>query len=615
MKYLLVAVNAKYIHSNPAIYSMKAYAEKNIAHGKPVIELAEYTINQDKQEILEDIWRRKPDLVGFSCYIWNWQVIRELLTELPKLLPGTAIWLGGPEVSYHGKELLEQYPQVTGIMVGEGEGTFRDLVDYYQRLKAEGKYPDTGVLEGWTDKALEQIPGLCLRSGDTPLRQLLDMDDIPFLYEDLAPFTNRIIYYETARGCPYGCSYCLSAIDKQVRFRSMDKVKQELQFFLDHRVPQVKLVDRTFNCNHAHAMEILQYLRDHDNGVTNFHFEIAADILREDEIQLLNALRPGLAQLEIGVQTINGETLNAINRRMDVNRLEQIVASLHRGHNIHLHLDLIAGLPYEDYDSFGRSFDRVYAMAPEQLQLGFLKVLKGSPMEERAMEYGLVYLDAPPYEVLYTRWLTYGQLRKLKAIEEVLELYYNSNQYTHTLPVLEQAFASPFRMYEQMAEYFAGKGYFLNSPARAHRYQILLDFCEQYDGRRLPLYRELLTFDMYLRENLKSRPAFARELTQEKQFIQDFYRREQETREYLPDYAAYDWKQISKMTHLEPFTYPVWDKEALVQGQDSLESGRDDSDSKGRLKGYVLFDYQCRNPLNYQGAVILIGPNGEKLSS
>ena len=613
MNYLLVAVNAKYIHSNPAVHSLRAYAEKYLCGKERTvylenalsIDIAEYTINQDKQEILEDIWRRKPNLVGFSCYIWNWRIIRELLAELPKLLPHTVLWLGGPEVSFDGEVLLKQYPQVTGIMVGEGEGTFRDLVAAYENR-------GDGLLLGEMED-LERIPGLFLRTGYTPVREPLDLDEIPFWYRDLEPFANRILYYESSRGCPYRCSYCLSAIDKQVRLRSMERVKEELQFFLDHKVPQVKLVDRTFNCNHEHALEIWKYLRDHDNGVTNFHFEIAADILREEEITLLNSLRPGLAQLEIGVQTIQPMTLEAINRRMDLNRLEQVVASLQKGHNIHLHLDLIAGLPYEDYDSFGCSFDRVYAMAPEQLQLGFLKVLKGSPMEEKAAEYGLAYLDEPPYEVLYTKWLSYEQVRRLKAVEEVLELYYNSGQYTHTLPVLEQVFSSPFRMYEQMAAYFQEKGYFLNSPARAHRYRILLDFCQAYDGERLPLYRELLTYDMYLRENLKSRPIFARSIDGEKQFIQDFYRREQQMRQYLPGYEAYDWKQMSKMTHLEPFTYPVWDREALSRtGIVRVGMMKEEPAQEDRPLGYLLFDYQSRNPLNYEASVTLIGTDGRQ---
>lgn len=503
MKFLLTAINAKYVHSNPAIYSLRAYAGREL---QQYIELAEYTINQPMQEILADIYRRKPDVIGFSCYIWNWRRVQELLAELPKVLPDAQIWLGGPEVSYDADRLLGTFPCVKGIMVGEGEAVFRKLVEYYVRLGAVPAH-------------LEEVPGLCLRSGYTRQQTLVDLSAVPFLYEDLTPFTNRIIYYETSRGCPYRCSYCLSSIDKAVRFRDMNTVKRELQFFLDHQVRQVKLVDRTFNCKRGHAMEIWQYIHEHDNGVTNFHFEIAADLLGEEEILLLNKLRPGLAQLEIGVQTVNPDTLRAICRNMDLDKLEANVAAIRRGKNVHLHLDLIAGLPYEDYDSFGRSFDRVYCMKPEQLQLGFLKVLKGSLMHEKAEEYGIKYLGNPPYEVLSTRWLSYGDVLRLKGIEEMVELYYNSSQFTHTLPVLETAFEGPFAMFEALADFYREKGYFTNSPARVYRYQVLLDFAGRYDRVREPVYRELLTYDMYLRENLKSRPDFAKDLAPYKERI------------------------------------------------------------------------------------------------
>ena len=564
MKFLLVAVNAKYIHSNPAIYSLRAYAGKELsAH----VELAEYTINQQLQEILADLYRRKPDVIGFSCYIWNWNMIQELLVELPKVLPKTEIWLGGPEVSYDADKILEKYPFLSGVMIGEGEATFKEVLEYY-------------VSREETAGTLESIPGLYLRTGYTAPRALTDLSSIPFLYDDLAPFENRILYYETSRGCPYRCSYCLSSIDKAVRLRDMSVVKRELQFFLDNRVKQVKFVDRTFNCNHEHAMEIWGYIQEHDNGVTNFHFEISADILREDEIELLNSFRPGLAQLEIGVQSVNPETLKAIRRVMNVERLEKIVADIHRGQNIHQHLDLIAGLPYEDYESFRISFNRVYGMKPEQLQLGFLKVLKGSEMCERAEEYGCVYLDRPPYEVLYTKWLSYEEVLMLKQIEEMVEMYYNSGQFTRTLPVLEKAFESPFAMYEKLAEFYENEGYFANSPARAYRYHVLLEFAKSYDAENLPLYRELLTYDMYLRENLKSRPEFAADLSGHKETIRSFYQREEKERKYLPDYEGYDWKQLSRMTHLEPFCRI--------------------------LSGYVLFDYGSRNPLNYEAKVQVI---------
>ncbi|MDE6926276.1 MAG: B12-binding domain-containing radical SAM protein [Acetatifactor sp.] len=562
MKFLLVAINAKYIHSNPAIYSLRAFAGEEL---RQYIELAEYTINQPMQEILADIYRRDPDVIGFSCYIWNWHLVQELLAELPKVLLDVPIWLGGPEVSYDADQLLGKgrFPFVKGIMVGEGETVFRGLMEYYTYQGKEPFY-------------LKDVRGLCLRDGYTQSQELTDLSSIPFLYDDLEPFTNRIIYYETSRGCPYRCSYCLSSIDKIVRFREVNIVKRELQFFLDHHVKQVKFVDRTFNCKHEHAMEIWQYIYEHDNGITNFHFEISADILREDEIALLNKLRPGLVQLEIGVQTTNPDTLRAICRSMDIDRLESNVAAIHAGKNIHQHLDLIAGLPYEDYGSFGRSFDQVYRMKPEQLQLGFLKVLKGSLMHEKAEEYGIFYLDSPPYEVLYTKWLSYEDVLRLKGIEEMVELYYNSSQFTHTLPVLETVFAGPFAMFEALADFYRERGYFTNSPARAYRYQVILEFASRYDGEREAVYRELLTYDMYLRENLKSRPDFARDLTPYKEQIRGFFQRENRQR---------------NLTHVEPFTYPVWDVETIKAGE------------KNEKEMFVSFDYGVRNPLTYEAMV------------
>lgn len=538
MKFLLVAVNAKYIHSNPAIYSLKAYSGREL--GK-YVELAEYTINQKPGEILADIDKRKPDVIGFSCYVWNWALIQTLLAELPKLLPQTPIWLGGPEVSYDANEILQKHKEVTGVMTGEGEAVFRELLEYYVCARPK--------------KELKDIPGLCLETGYTQKHALTDMNRIPFLYNDLAPFENKIIYYESSRGCPFRCSYCLSSIDKEVRFRDIEIVKKELQFFLDNRVKQVKFVDRTFNCKHEHAMAIWQFLQENDNGVTNFHFEISADILQEKEIRLLNSLRPGQVQLEIGVQSVNPKTLEAIHRVMDVERLERIVESIHNGKNIHQHLDLIAGLPYEDYESFEKSFNRVCRMKPEQLQLGFLKVLKGSEMAEKAEEYGICYWDSPPYEVLYTKWLSYAEIQKLKQIEEMVELYYNSGQFNRTLPVLEKAFTGPFAMYEKLAEFYERKNYFTNHPARVYRYQVLLDFAEEYDREKLEIYRELLTYDMYLRENLKSRPAFAADIAPYREEIRSFYQREEKNRCYLPEYGDYDGRQLSRTTHLEPFRH------------------------------------------------------------
>ncbi len=612
MKFLLVALNSKYIHSNPALYSLRACAGDEL---REHVDLAEYTINHAFTEVLADIYKRQPDVIGISCYIWNIGMVWELVTELHKLMPAAPIWLGGPEVSYDAPKLLTEHPEVTGIMVGEGEETFKELLSYYveKEKNLSQMVDDRGDCEKeqWTSSGVgemrsaaesvesdgtrfSEIKGLCLRSGYTLPRELTDMNTLPFLYEDLSAFENRIIYYESSRGCPFRCSYCLSSIDKKVRLRDPDTVKKELQFFLDRKVKQVKFVDRTFNCNHAHATAIWQYISEHDNGVTNFHFEISADILNEEELELLSRMRPGLVQLEIGVQSVNPETLAAIHRNMDVDKLEKIVARINNGNNVHQHLDLIAGLPFEDYESFGRSFDRVYAMGPEQLQLGFLKVLKGSEMQERAEEFGICYMDKPPYEVLYTKWLPFTDVLRLKRIEEMVELYYNSNQFVHTLRFLEQTFASPFRMYEELAEFYEEKGYFVNSPSRSYRYQVLLAFACEKDGANEEVYRELLTYDMYLRENVKSRPAFAKDLTPYKETMRDFYRKEEETRKYLPEYREYDSKQLARMTHLEPFLHPVW---GMPDKGDAKIIG---------APVFFLFDYEKRDPLRGNARVVVI---------
>ena len=594
MKFLLVAVNAKYIHSNPAVYSLKRFAGEYT----DAVEIAEYTINNRMEDILEDIYRRKPDAIGFSCYIWNIGMVEKLMGELHKLLPQLPVFLGGPEVTYDADKLLRKYPYLTGIFIGEGEATFAQVVKYYVKKNPE---------------SLEDIPGLMLRSGMTPARKPLNLTDVPFLYDDMAPFTNRIIYYETQRGCPFRCSYCLSSIDKTVRFRDIEVVKRELAFFLEKKVKQVKFVDRTFNCNHDHAMAVWQYLYEHDNGVTNFHFEIAGDILREDEIALVAKMRPGLVQFEIGVQSTNTDTLREIRRVMDIEKLKQVVAALKAAHNVHIHLDLIAGLPYEDYDSFARSFDDVYAMEPEQLQLGFLKVLKGSYMAEMAESYGLVYTDYAPYEVLYTNWLSFTEICRLKRIEEMVEIYYNSGQFAHSLPVMiadfgsrmaagQQAFAEEqhgraaseqgaFAFYEALAAFYEEQGFFVETPSRIYRYQALLSFAKTIHPEREELYRELLLFDLYVRENLKSRPDFAPDLHDLQSVIHAFYKKEESERRYLPHLSEIPAPQLSRMTHLEPFSYSVW--------------ATDVSEVK-RLQEqeFLLFDYDHRDPLTREAKVL-----------
>lgn len=578
MKVLLTAVNAKYIHSNLAVYSMKAYAEQKGCQGAE-IQLAEYTINQQQDGILRGIYEEKPDLLCFSCYIWNISFVRELIRDIKKILPRTRIWVGGPEVSYDAENFLKEMPQVTGVICGEGEETFAEVVRTYAQWEKQEQEPEK----------LADVPGIVYRDGEklvfTGNRDILNMDELVFPYENLSLFEHKIIYYESSRGCPFSCSYCLSSIDKKLRFRSVSLVKKELRFFLDHQVPQVKFVDRTFNCKKEHAMEIWKYIKEHDNGITNFHFEIAADLLTEEEIGLIAAMRPGLIQLEIGVQSTNERTLQEIRRKTSFQEICKKVRAVAEGENVHQHLDLIAGLPYEDYKSFQKSFCDVYALRPQQLQLGFLKVLKGAYMEEMAEAYGCVYKSREPYEVLKTKWLTYGEISRLKGIEEMTEVYYNSGQFFYTLEALVKEFPDAFTMYEELADFYKRKGYFAVSHARISRYEILREFLQEKGIQHLDFYDQLMVLDLYARENLKTRPSWALDLKPYKRQIQAFYAKEEEQPEILKDYQEYQARQMEKMTHLEVFTYNV------LEGKPE----------KGCYP--VVFDYKKRNPLTYQGGI------------
>ena len=510
MKILLAACNAKYIHSNLAVYDLQAYASEYTDY----VILKEYTINQQKDDIMRDIYLEHPDVVCVSCYIWNISFVKELMADLAKILPDADFWAGGPEVSYDAEKFLSENPEFTGVMVGEGEETFQELSGYYVKKNPE---------------KLENITGICYRDGEKTIhngwRQIMDLSSIPFIYKDLSEFKNRIIYYESSRGCPFSCSYCLSSVDKKLRFRDIEMVKKELQFFIDHKVPQVKFVDRTFNCKHDHAMAIWKYINDHDNGVTNFHFEISADLLREEELQEMSTMRPGLIQLEIGVQSTNPDTIKAIHRTMDFEKLKGIVDRIHSFGNIHQHLDLIAGLPYEDYDSFRNSFNDVYALKPQQLQLGFLKVLKGSHMMEMCREYGIVYKNREPYEVLSTKWLDYDHVLKLKNVENMVEVYYNSGQFQKTLEYAESFFPDAFSIYEGLGIFYMEKGYGDVSHTRMRRYEILLEYLETVPGISRAEVADRMILDLYLRENLKSRPGFAGDQKPYEKLVWDYRKR------------------------------------------------------------------------------------------
>ena len=525
MKILLAACNAKYIHSNLAVYNLKSCSGEYSSR----VVVKEYTINQIRDDILKDIYLEQPDVVCFSCYIWNISFVRELVPDLKKILPQVELWAGGPEVSYDAVEFLKKNPAFFGVMVGEGEETFHELAGYYIERKPETLSGIRGVAFRDENKGRDVV--------HTGWRELMDLSKVPFAYSNLTEFKNRIIYYESSRGCPFSCSYCLSSIDKKLRFRDIELVKKELQFFIDNKVPQVKFVDRTFNCKHDHAMEIWRYITENDNGITNFHFEISADLLRAEELALMKTMRSGLIQLEIGVQSTNPQTIKAIRRTMDFEKLKGIVEQIHSFGNIHQHLDLIAGLPYEGYDSFHKSFCDVYALRPEQFQLGFLKVLKGSYMMEMTGEYQILYKDREPYEVLSTAWLTYGEILRLKMVESMVEVYYNSGQFKNTLVFLEKYFDDPFRMYEALGRFYEKKGYSEISHSRMRRYEILMEFAGEQKEIPSEALSDVMLLDLYLRENLKSRPSFASDQKPYERLIWDYRKA----------------KKIPKTAHIEVF--------------------------------------------------------------
>lgn len=646
MKLLLVAVNAKYIHSNLAVYSLRAYAKQQGYTEQ--ISLAEYTINHSREDILKGIYQEQADVIAFSCYIWNIELILKLTKELKKVQPKARLWLGGPEVSYDAEKCLLKNDELEGIMLGEGEHTFLELVRYYAEGSSGLEQTTSGrlcepllctVSTSVKPLALSSINGIAYRKGSdvimTGARLPLSLDELPFPYEDMEDFKNRIIYYESSRGCPFSCSYCLSSIDRRVRFRDTELVKKELKFLLDREVPQVKFVDRTFNCNKAHAMEIWRFIKEQDNGITNFHFEISADLLEEDEIAFLATLRPAQVQLEIGVQTTNPASVEAIRRKMDLERLKNNVHRIRAGGNIHQHLDLIAGLPCEDYSSFERSFREVYELKPDQLQLGFLKVLKGSPMEEASNAYGIVYRDEPPYEVLYTQNLTFDELLKLKGICDMVEIYYNSGQFKNAVTYLEHFFMSPMRLYEAIYDYYESKNMDSQAHSRIKRYELLWDFFHEKIFNALPeavcgerrasssLFEEILLMDLLLREGIKSRPSFTRK-KQGKNYKEyyDRFRREdmqdhrpqqgqeqrlqqgkeqklqEEQEQRFPQGKEQNPRQEQEQKlphnklHIEEFTYDI---------AASAEAGT--AIKKNQL---LLFDYRRRDPITKSAFVTVL---------
>ncbi len=600
MKFILCGINAKYIHSNLAVYSLKKYAE---IHGPDSAEfvIREYTINHYVEDILQDLYEERGDVLVMSCYIWNVRFVREIAEEIRKIRPEMPIWIGGPEVTYEPEAFLCDCPAADLIMQGEGERVFTDLVSSAELYQGAGEsgagYRESmsrnlPLRKGLARDIFPEKQGLVYREvpGDQKSQivnngfaPLMNLDEVPFVYDDVHLFQHKIIYYETSRGCPFSCTYCLSSVEQGTRFRSENLVAEELQKFLDAGVPQVKFVDRTFNCNPNHAMFIWRYIHEHDNGITNFHFEISSDLLTEEALDLFARMRPGLIQLEIGLQTTYEPAMDAIERHMNLDRLFANVERVHKMRNIHQHIDLIAGLPYEDYGHFTESFNDLYRCRPDQLQLGFLKVLKGTRMKREAKQYGILWRSETPYEVLSTRWLSYEDIIRLKGVEELVEMYYNSGQYTYTLEYAVPKFDSPFQFYEAFAAHYRGKGYHKVSHSRLEKYEILRAFLKEQE-KEGPYLDEVMLYDLYLRENVKARPTWAPDLSKDKKMWKQLYRERGE--KLFPGKEDYDSRKAANLSHIERF---------------HLDVGRMVEHKEFNLAGgpvLCLFDYTERSPLD-----------------
>lgn len=561
MKILLTALNAKFIHSNLAIRYLSSYC---IPHSSSEIVIREFTINDQLEKILAGIYMEKPDVIGFSCYIWNIEQILMLASSLKKVMPSCRILLGGPEVSYDGYELMDRHPYIDFIISGEGEETFKDFV---QTLESEGRL---SLVEG----LIYREDGEIVENSPRPL--IADLDKIPFPYDDeLSGLENKIIYYETSRGCPFNCQYCLSSTMEGVRFFSLDRVFKEIDFFIERGVRQVKLVDRTFNCNPRRAKAIIEHIIER-GGQTNFHFEIAAHLVDDEMIELFNRAPLDLFQLEIGVQSTNEHTLDAIERKTNIEKIGRVVKALREPRNIHIHLDLIAGLPYEDYDSFGRSFDDVYAMKPDNLQLGFLKLLKGSGLREMEREHGYRYTTYSPYEVLKNDYMEYGDILRLKAIEDLLDKYHNSHRFDYTLEFLVPYFEdSPFAFFEEFIVYWLDRGLFRVSHSLTTLYEIIYDFVEGIDRIPTEVFKEVLRFDYCLWQRPSRYPECIQPHRLGNDDLREFLDDEKNIDIYLPEYEDYTRRQLTRAVHMEIFKY---DPTSHIEGETT-----------------ILFDYKVKS--------------------
>lgn len=576
IKTIFTALNAKYIHSSLALRSIKKYCAKFGID----IDVAEFTINNSEDFIFSEIYKMKPDVIGFSCYIWNMEMILNIASVLRKILPEIKIIFGGPEVSYEFDYILEN-KLADIIIVGEGEKTAFELISF---LDSKNNAVSN----------LDEIDGIAYLENDnvvvTKPRKPIELDELPFVYDDFSmdELQNKIIYYEASRGCPYRCQYCLSSVEQGVRFLSRERVFSDLKFFIDKKVKQVKFVDRTFNCNKKFAIDIWNFLIDNDNGVTNFHFEVSADILDDEMFAVLKTARKQLFQLEIGVQSTNLDTLSAIQRKTDLYDLFAKVLKIKGFKNIHQHLDLIAGLPFENYSSFAKSFDDVYSVYPEQLQLGFLKLLRGSGLRRDAEKYGIVYNDKAPYEVLYTKEVSFDEMMMLKYIEKMVETYYNSGKCINTVKYIVKKFGSAFLFFETLAKYWVDHKYHEVSHNKMKLYTILYEFCSLHIvDNEIDILKDILKFDLFLNDNIKNFPYWLEQndFDGTKNFARNFFEEEYNVQKFVPHLKEFNSKQITRMCHIEKFNYDV------------ISSIENDFSQINQKENFILFDYYGKNDL------------------
>ncbi len=564
MNALLLALNAKYIHSNIAVRYLQKFAAPDLSYPPQILEL---TINNRLDFVLDEIFRRSPDILLFSTYIWNVTMVRSLAAEYRKLRPDAIIGAGGPEVTYESESFLRQNPAFDLVIRGEGEETVRQLLTAVE-----------------TETSWAQLPGLTVRDGgdirSNPPQKPLDLGALPFPYApDFSDAPEQIKYYESSRGCPFHCQYCLSSVEKGVRTVPLDKVFADLKLFLNASVRQVKFVDRTFNCDSHRALKIWRFLQDHDNGVTNFHFEITAELLNRETLDFLRTVRPEQFQFEIGVQSTNPQTLAAIHRQNDWPRLRAIVEEIRSFGNIHQHLDLIAGLPHEDCDSFHRSFNAVYSLMPQQLQLGFLKILKGSGLFYDQQKYGLICRDYPPFEVLTTPDLPYRDTLLLKAVEEMVELFYNSGRFFHALRWLFSQMDDPFSFYQALGNRYQAEKRHYASQSLDQNYAFFYQFCAALPAVEEKKLAQYLKLDYCLHQRPKRHPGWfpGPDAASLRQRCLLFLEQTKNREAFLPAYQETDPKHLYKLVHFEPFSFDV------LTGQD--------------CPVVLLFDYRHRDLL------------------